>query len=132
VGNLRSGEPHEKGERRVDREPDDYGELPARGHDVVLRRPQPADKSLGDPLAGSSPAEELGKSRRRQPVRRDRREQCEHGLALAQVGVFRVIDEADVPATGGAVVLLRLLVSEEESQLERLGQADEPELGGCG
>jgi hypothetical protein len=51
VGDLRADEPHENGERRVDREPDDYGELPARRHDVVLRRPRPADKSLDDPLA---------------------------------------------------------------------------------
>ena len=58
--NLRPGEPHEKGERRVDREPDDYGELPARGHDVVLRCARPADKSLGNALARSSPAEKLG------------------------------------------------------------------------
>jgi hypothetical protein len=61
--NLRSGEPHEKGERRVDREPDDYGELPARGHAVVLRCARPADKSLGNAFARSSPAEDLGQSR---------------------------------------------------------------------
>jgi hypothetical protein len=58
VGDLRPGEPHEKGERRVDREPDDYGELPARGHDVVLRRPRPGDKCLAGRFQ-PSPAEEF-------------------------------------------------------------------------
>jgi hypothetical protein len=57
VGDLRPGEPDEKGERRVDREPDDYGELPARGHDVVLRRPRPPDKCLGYSLARAHAAE---------------------------------------------------------------------------
>jgi hypothetical protein len=60
VGDLWPGQPHENSERGVDRQPDDYGELPARGHDVVLRRPRPADKSLGDLLAGALPAEEFG------------------------------------------------------------------------
>jgi hypothetical protein len=52
VGDLRPGEPHEKGERRVDREPDDYGELPARGHDVVLRCARPPDERFPQRRSG--------------------------------------------------------------------------------
>jgi hypothetical protein len=69
VGDLGPGEPYEKGERRIDREPDDHGELPARGHDVVLCRPRPADKSLGDALARWSLAQELGECGGDQPSR---------------------------------------------------------------
>ena len=57
MGDLRAREPHKKGERRVDREPDDYGELPARGHDVVLRCARPPDKCLGYSLARAHAAE---------------------------------------------------------------------------
>jgi hypothetical protein len=35
-----------------------------------------------------------------------------------------------VPADGGAVELLGFLVSEQERELERLGEPDEAELGG--
>jgi hypothetical protein len=35
-----------------------------------------------------------------------------------------------VPAHSGAIVLLRVPVSEQERQLERFGEPDEAELGG--
>ena len=83
-------------------------------------RPRPADKGLGDPLARSSPAEELREGSGRQAVRRDRREQGEHRQALAQVDVGDLLREADVPASRRALVLLRLTVGEEQGELERL------------
>ena len=72
MGDLRPAEPHQKDERRVDREPDDYGELPARGHDVVLRCARPPDKCLGYSLARTRRREI--RRRLREDVRR-RREQ---------------------------------------------------------
>lgn len=99
MGDLRPGEPHEKGERRVDREPDDYGELPARGHDVVLRRPRPADKGHGDSPAGMSPAKEFGESCSSEPVDGDRGEEGEHRQALAEVDVRGLLGQTNVPAS---------------------------------
>jgi hypothetical protein len=39
-----------------------------------------------------------------------------------------LLQEADVPARSGAVVLLRFLVSKKEGQLERLRQRNKLEL----
>ena len=91
----------------------------------VLRRPRPADKSLGDSPARSAPAEELGDSAGRQAIRRDRREQSEHSQALAQVDVRDLLSEARMPASGRPLVLLRLTLCEEQRELERLCQRDE-------
>src|SRR4029450_9659451 len=86
-------------------------------------RPHPADKSLCDPLAGSPSAEELGEGRGGRAIRRDRREEDEHGEALAEVDVLRLLEEADVPAHGSPFVLVRVSICEQERQLERLRQA---------
>jgi len=40
-----------------------------------------------------------------------------------------LLREAEMPASRRPLVLLRFTVCEEERQLERLGKADEPELG---
>jgi hypothetical protein len=91
---------------------------------------RPTDKSLSDPLARSPAAKELGKRRSGQRVGRDRSEEGKHGLALAEVDVRHLLQEADVPASGGAAVLLGLFVGEEECQLERFRQCDELNLRG--
>ena len=95
---------------------------------TVLRRPRPAYKSLGDLLAGSSPAEELGEGGGGQAIGRDRGEEGEHRQALAEVEVLRLLEEASVPAQRSAVVLLEVPISKEEGQLERFCKADELEL----
>jgi hypothetical protein len=59
-----------------------------------------------------------------------RGEQRKHRQALAEFDVLRVVDEASVPADGGAVELLGLRVGEQERQLECFGKPDEAELGG--
>jgi hypothetical protein len=87
----------------------------------VARGPRPTHKSLGDPLARAPAAEELGEGRSSEAVGRNRRQEGEHSLVLAQVDVRHLLEEADMPAGGGAVVLFGLLVSEEERQLEGLG-----------
>ena len=61
------------------------------------------------PLARSSPAQEFRESCSGEAVGRDRREQGQHRQALAKVDVRRLLEEADMPANGGAVVLLRLI-----------------------
>jgi len=98
----------------------------------VLHPTRPADKSLGDSLAGSPPAQKLGERGCSKVVRGNRREEGEHGLALADVDVLCLLDEANVPAQGCAVVLLEVPSSEQEGQLERLCEADEVELRGGG
>ena len=55
--------------------------------------------------------------------RRDRNEQGEGRLALAHTDVGRHLNEASVPASRRPLVLLRLLVSEEERQLEGFSEA---------
>jgi hypothetical protein len=75
-------------------------------------------------------AEEFGEGGSGQTIRRDSDEENEHGQALAKLDVRDLLKEAEVPASGGALVLLWLLLSEEKRQLERLGQADEMKLGG--
>jgi hypothetical protein len=55
----------------------------------VLRCPRPTDKSLGDSLIGSPPAEELGKGGSCQAVHRDRSGEGEEGQALAARKSFR-------------------------------------------
>ena len=62
---------------------------------MVLRLPQPADKSLGDSLAGSTPAQELDQGAGREAVRRDHGEEGEHRLALAEVDVRDFLCEAE-------------------------------------
>jgi len=54
---------------------------------------------------------------------RDRNEQGEGRLALAHTDVGRHLNEASVPASRRPLVLLRLLVSEEERQLEGFSEA---------
>jgi len=93
---------------------------------VLLRLPRPADKSLGDSLAGSTPAEELGEGGSGQAVRRDHGEEGEHRLALAEVDVRDFLCEAEVPASGRPLVLLRFTVDKEKRQLERLGDGRTP------
>ena len=95
---------------------------------MVLRRPRPTNKSLCDPLAGSSPAKELGKGGGGKAVRRDRGEKGEHGQALAEVDVRDLLREATVPTGCRPLVLLRLAIREEEGKLECLRQGDELEL----
>jgi len=70
-------------------------------------------------VRGSSPAEELSEGVSGEAVRRNRRKEDEHRHVLAEVDVRHLLEEADMPASGGALVFLRLLVSEEERQLER-------------
>ena len=93
--------------------------------------PQPADKGLRDPLAGTPATEELGQTRRGEFVRRNRRQEGKHGLVLTQVDVGHLLYEADMPTSGGAGVFVGLLISEEERQFERLRQGDELELRRC-
>ena len=88
------------------------------GMKPVLRRPRPANKSLGDSLAGSPPAEKLGQGGSGEPVSWDRAEEGEHRLALAEVDVRDLLREADVPANRSPLVLLRLAVGEEQGELE--------------
>jgi hypothetical protein len=87
-----------------------------------LRRPCPADKRLTGSFARSSVAE-VGERSGSQPLRRDRNEQGEDRLALAHTDVGRHLNEASVPASRRPLVLLRLLVSEEERQLEGFSEA---------
>jgi hypothetical protein len=75
--------------------------------------PRPADKSLGDPLAGSSPAKELGERSGGQAIRRDRGEKDEHGEALAEIDVVRLLEKANVPAHRGPLVLVLVPVSKQ-------------------
>jgi hypothetical protein len=89
-----------------------------------------ANKSLGDSLARASPPEKLGERGSSQAVRRDRGEECEHRLALAEVDVRDFLCEAEVPASGRPLVLLRLVPCEEECELERRRQPDELQLRG--
>ena len=51
---------------------------------------------------------------------------------LPQVHVRYLLKEAYVPTGGGPVEPLRVLVSEEKRQLERLRETHELELGGRG
>ena len=93
-----------------------------------LRRPRPPDKRLGDPLARPPPAKELSQRRRGEAVRRNRRKEGEHGLALAEVDVRHFLEEPGVPAASGPVELFLLAVREKERQLESLGEAHEVEF----
>lgn len=79
----------------------------------------------------STPPETTGQESRRssQAVRQDG-EECEHRLALAEVDVRDFPCEAEVPASGRPLVLLRFVPCEEECELERLHQPDELQLRG--
>jgi hypothetical protein len=105
-----------------------FDEIAICRHEAVLCRPRPTNKSLSDPLAGASPAQELGQSRGGKTVCRDRSEEGEHRLALAQVDVGDFLPEASMPPRRRPLELLRLTVSEEQRELERLRQRDELEL----
>jgi hypothetical protein len=83
------------------------------------------DKSLGDSLAGSTPAEEFGEGSGGQAVPRDCGEKDKHRQALAEVDVRDLLREAKVPASRRSPVFLRLAICEEERQLERLDQRDD-------
>ena len=88
---------------------------PALAHHVqALRGPPPADKSVGDALAGSSAAEELSEGDSGKAIRRDRGEEREHGQALAHVDVRNLLREAKMPANGCPFVLLGRVLCEEE------------------
>jgi hypothetical protein len=80
--------------------------------------PRSDEWGLGDPLARPPAAEELGKRRSGEAVHRNRAEQRQYGLTFAHLDVRHLLEEADVPAGGGALVLLRLLVSKEKGELE--------------
>ncbi len=73
---------------------------------------RPANKDLGASLEAPPPAEKLGQRCRCQSVCWDRREEGEHRDALAEGDVLRFVDEAGVPAEGGALVLRVLSFSE--------------------
>jgi hypothetical protein len=88
------------------------------GAGVVLRRPRPAHKSLGDSLARSSPAQELGEGGGCHAIGRDRGEEGEHRQALAEVDVLRLLEEARVPAKRSPLVLRQLSVRQQERELE--------------
>jgi hypothetical protein len=75
----------------------------------------PRDKGLCYSLTGSSATEELGERRGPEAVRRDRGKKGKDGEALAELDVLRFLDETDMPAGGGAVVLLRLSVKRAEA-----------------
>ena len=76
------------------------------------------------------PAQKLGKRRSGQRVGGNRNQEGEHRLALADVDVLRLLDEANVPAKRCPVVLLEVPVREKEGQLEGFCEAHELEL--CG
>jgi hypothetical protein len=80
-----------------------------------------------------SQAEKLGQSKGsvRLPRPGDRRERGEDGLSLVQLYAGDITNEARVPAKGGAAVLLRSLVAEQEEQLEAIGEAEGPEFRGA-
>jgi hypothetical protein len=93
---------------------------------------RPPHKRLNYPLAGPPAAEEFGEGGGGQSIGWDRGEEGEHRQALAEVDVLRLLEEADVPANGGAVVFLRLPVSEKKRQLERFFKSHDdrtPNLG---
>jgi len=79
---------------------------------TVLRLPRPADKCL--PSSPQSPAEELCERSGSKPVDGDRHEEREHGLALTDVDVFRLLDEADMPTKRSTVEPFEVAVSEEQ------------------
>ena len=93
-----------------------------------MSRARPADKSLGDPFARAPATEEFGERCGGEAGSRNRRQQGEHGLVLAQVDVRHLLEEANMPAGGGAVVLFGLTVCQEQRQLERVCQRDELKL----
>jgi hypothetical protein len=95
---------------------------------MSLRAPRPRHKCLAGTLQPPPAAEAFGKRLGRGTVSGDRREQGEHREAFAEADVLRVVDETNVPARRSAVELLQLLVSEQESQLERFSKADELKL----
>jgi hypothetical protein len=88
----------------------------------------PTPQCLAWTVWPSPGGEEFGKRLCGGPVSGDRGEQGENGKALAEVDVFGVVDEANVPANGGPLVPLRVLVGEEQSELEGIRQRDELEL----
>jgi hypothetical protein len=59
----------------------------------VLRCPRPADKSLGDTLAGTSPAQELSQGGSGEAIGRDRGEEGEHRDSLDEVLAQRLPPE---------------------------------------
>ena len=84
----------------------------------LLSRPRPANKTLRDPLARAPTAQQLRQSGCSEPVGRDRGEEGEHGLALAEVDVRDLLREAKVPASRRPLVLARFTLDEEQRQLE--------------
>jgi ribosomal protein S14 len=78
-----------------------------------LKRTCDASSSgLSDPLARTPAAEKLRERRRCEAIGRDRSEQREHRLALAQVDVRDLLHESCVPPAGGSLVLPGLFVRE--------------------
>jgi hypothetical protein len=67
-------------------------------------------------------AQELGEGGSGQAIGRDSDEEGEHGLALADVDVLRLLDGADVPTERSPLVLLRLTLYQEQREPERLRQ----------
>ena len=84
-----------------------------------LASPRPLDKSLGDSLAGSSPAQELGEGGGCQVIGRDRREQSTARPSRRST-FFVSWRKRACQRAAASVVLLRLLVSEKERELESL------------
>ena len=79
----------------------------------ALRRPRPAHKGLTRSLARPPAAEKFGEGSGGEAVDRNRRKEGDHRLALTDVDVLRLLDEANVPAQRGPVVLLEVSISEQ-------------------
>jgi hypothetical protein len=87
---------------------------------------RPSDKRISNPLARPPATEKLRERPSSQAVGGNRRQEGEHSLVFAQVDVRHLLEEADVPAGGGAVVLLRLPESEKEVGLLAVGLRARP------
>ena len=83
---------------------------------------------MHDTLAGSSPAEELGKGGSGQAVSRDRDEEGQRRKACTHIDVGDLLRKTKMPARRRAAVLLRLIIYQQQRGLESLRQPDELEL----
>jgi hypothetical protein len=80
----------------------------------------PAHKRLTGTFARAPATEELRQSHRGEPVGGDCRQEGEHGLVFAQVDVRDLLEEADVPSGGCALVLLGLLPESPQNRSPRV------------
>ena len=94
----------------------------------VLRLPSPSDKCLAGTFQ-PSPAEQIreGESRVVLPFARQENQGREDRLRFLEADIH-IPAEASKPAQRSPRVALRCLVSQEEAELERFGQADVLEL----